>query len=75
MKFLPGDEYPAVNVICHNSYMIIDVNRDPNLKSYFSEWYMWHYALAGKKIQYYVTYKIVIKIRSFLLQKYPFTFL
>ena len=41
------DTYPIVNVKCSNGYMILDVNYDSELKSYFNTWFDWHYGLSG----------------------------
>ena len=42
--------YPAIRQICHNEYMVIDVNEDPNVKEYFSSFTSWHYAISGPEI-------------------------
>ena len=46
LKLLDGD-YPLVTVQCSNGYMMIDVNQDSDLESYFSSVAMWHYAIMG----------------------------
>ena len=47
LKLLDGSEYPAVHQKCHSEYMVIDLNEDPNVESYFSSHSTWHYALSG----------------------------
>lgn len=47
LKPLDGDDYPAIKQKCHNEYMMIDLNYDPNVQDYFSSYTTWHYALSG----------------------------
>lgn len=47
IKPLEGDTYPPINQKCDSEYMIIDVDRDDNVKAYFSSFESWHYALSG----------------------------
>ena len=47
LKLIDDNSYPLVLVECSNEFMIVDVNKEPNLKEYFSSWAMWHYAIAG----------------------------
>ena len=47
IKPLEGNDYPAINQKCDDEFMIIDVNRDDNVKAYFSSFDSWHYALSG----------------------------
>ena len=39
--------YPAINVLCSNEYMILNVDHDSNIKSYFKSFDTYHYALSG----------------------------
>ena len=45
-----ANSYPAVKQMCHNEYMVIDVNEDPNVAEYFSSYTNWHYAISGPEI-------------------------
>merc|ERR1711878_171934 len=47
LKLLEGDEYPLVSTKCSNEYMIIDINRDPQWKQYFTSFDQWHYQIGG----------------------------
>ena len=47
IKPLEGDAFPAINQKCDGEFMIIDINRDENVKAYFSSFDSWHYALSG----------------------------
>ena len=47
LKPLEGEEYPPINQLCSDGYMVIDVARDDNVKHYLSSHEYWHYALSG----------------------------
>ncbi len=47
IKPLEGDSFPPINQKCDSEYMVIDVDRDENVKAYFSSFESWHYALSG----------------------------
>ncbi len=49
--------YPAIHVLCSNNYMILDVNHDENIKSYFQSFDSYHYALSGANHQSSVNWK------------------
>ena len=48
-----GTTFPAIHQLCHNQYMVIDVNQDPKVMDYFSSYTSWHYALSGPDMMDY----------------------
>lgn len=49
--------YPPINALCSNEYLILDVNHDPNMRSYFQSFDSYHYALSGADHQTSVNWR------------------
>ena len=44
-----ASDHMLVRLLCSNEYVILDVNRDENVKSYFSSFEKLHYAVGGSR--------------------------
>ena len=48
LKMLEGDDYKPVHQLCSSDYVVINVDEDSNVESYFTSFVSWHYALSGR---------------------------